>query len=121
MIYIEDDFTKELDKLLFNFFWSNRKHGISKNTVIQIIDSGGLKRICITSMIKSVKIMWFKRLLNNINAKWKILSWHFLGIDKAMLFSRLNLNLVQIPSVRQRIMAQSYTSVFTFLNFELNF
>ena len=79
VIYIEEDITKELDKILLNLFWSNRKHGINKNTVIQNIDSGGLKMICITSMIKSKKIMWFKRLLNNIDARWKILSWYFFG------------------------------------------
>ena len=33
VIYIEEDLSKELEKILFNFFWSNRKHGISKNTV----------------------------------------------------------------------------------------
>ena len=39
-------------------------------------------------MIKAIKVMWIKRLNNHVNAKWKVLSWFFLGIKKESLFSK---------------------------------
>ena len=32
--------------------------------------------------------MWFRRLCNNIDANWKLISWLFLGISKEILFSK---------------------------------
>ena len=99
VLYLAENFIKYIDNLLFNFLWSNRKHGINKNTLVQNIDSGGLKMICINTMIKSVKIMWFKRLLNTNNAKWKTLSWKMLNINKTQLFSKLDLKFISIPKI----------------------
>ena len=100
VLYIDDTIISEFDKLLFDFLWSNRKHGINKATCIKNIDMGGIKMICINTMIKSIKIMWVKRLLNPINANWKSLSWHILGINKEMLFCRLNKNYINMPKVK---------------------
>ena len=99
VLYLDENLIKTIDSMLFNFLWSNRKHGISKNTLIQNIDTGGLKMICIFTMIKSIKIMWFKRLLSNYKAKWKNISWILLNINKTQLFSKLNLNLIPKPKI----------------------
>ena len=56
--------------------------------------------ICIKTMIKSIKITWVKRLLNEINSKWKKLSWFLLGLDKERLFSRLNPCIINMPKVK---------------------
>lgn len=64
--------------------------------------------ICIASIIQSIKIMWSKRLLNNIDAKWKKVSKTFLGID-------VNFSLVSIPSVS--FYAQALKIWYDFLNF----
>ena len=50
--------------------------------------------ICIKSMVKAAKIMFIKRLLNTQDTKWKYISWLMLGIDKNLLFSRINLVLL---------------------------
>ena len=66
VLSIEEKFIKELHALFYNFFWSNRKHGISKTILIQDIDYGGIQMVCIPTLIKSIQVMWFKRLLNEI-------------------------------------------------------
>ena len=62
-LFISDNIVKTLDEMFFNFVWSNRKHGIAKNTLMQPIEAGGLKMICISSMIKCTKIMLCNRKL----------------------------------------------------------
>ena len=89
VLYISDEITKSLEKMFLNFVWSNRKHGIAKSTLVQPIELGGLKMICISSMVKSAKIMFIKRLLNDSDAKWKRVTWFFMNLSKCELFSRL--------------------------------
>jgi len=62
--------------------------------IVQPIELGGLKMISISDMIKASKIMWIRRLLNNIDAKWKKLSWKLLGITMKQLFSKLNISYI---------------------------
>ena len=88
-LFLSNNFINKIDKMLFNFLWSGKKPMISKATVIQNTGKGGINMISITEMIKAIKIMWIKRLNNHIDAKWKILSWFFLPIEKNVLFSKL--------------------------------
>ena len=91
VLYRSKDVIKKIVTMFFNFLWSNRKHGVSKATMVQPIEYGGLKLICIASMIKSCKVIWVKRLLNHIDAKWKQVSWFLLNKDKSQLFSTQNI------------------------------
>ena len=79
----------ELDTLLFSFIWNNGKPLIAKNTLIQPLDLGGLKMVSVLEVVKTAQIMWFKRLMNPINAKWKVLSFYLMGITKEHLFRKL--------------------------------
>ena len=63
-----------LDRMLTNFIWSDRKHLIYKNILIQPIEFGGFKMVTAKNILDTSKIMWIKRLSNNIDAKWKILA-----------------------------------------------
>ena len=87
VLYISEDVIKKLDKLFFDFLWSARKHGISKNVLVQPIEDGGLKMINIRNMIMANKIMWIKRLLNEQKSKWKLFSWKLLCVEKNQIFS----------------------------------
>ena len=64
----------ELEALFINFVWSNRKHLVSKETLILPSELGGMKMPSVKYTIETAKIMWIKRLCNTIPAKWKILS-----------------------------------------------
>ena len=62
------------------------KHLVSKQTLLQSYDMGGLKMLSITDMVKTAKLMWIKRFSNEINAKWKVLSENLMGLNREQLF-----------------------------------
>ena len=70
--------------MFFSFLWSGKNPKIAKSVIIQPVELSGLNMIYILDMIKAIKIMWIKRLNNHVNAKWKVLSWFFLGIKKGI-------------------------------------
>ena len=82
VLYLDENIVSKIENMFFDFLWSNRKHGVSKGIIVQPIEMGGLKMISISSMLKATKLMWVKRLLNEINAKWKLVSWHLLGAKR---------------------------------------
>ena len=71
VIPLSDRFIRDVDTLLLNFVWSNRKHLIAKKVLSLPYELGGLKMVSARSVIYTGKIMWIKRLLNDINANWK--------------------------------------------------
>jgi hypothetical protein len=56
---------KETDKIFCEFLWNGKVNKIARNTVIKQIEQGGLKMTDMTSKIKSIKMTWVKRAINN--------------------------------------------------------
>ena len=73
-ISLSEKFLINLDRMFTNFIWSDRKHLISKNVLIQPIEFGGLKMVTAKNILDTSKIIWIKRLSNNIDVAWKILA-----------------------------------------------
>ena len=88
VITINTKVISELETLLINFVWSNRKHLVSKETLTLPLESGGLKMPSVKYTIETAKVMWIKRLNNAIPAKWKILAETLMGIKVKELFSK---------------------------------
>ena len=96
VIPLDHKILTQIENMFYNFLWNNKKHGISKKTIIQAIEKGGLKMVCISNMIQAAKIMWLKRLLDaKVNAKWKHVSWFFLDISLEQIFSKLNTKVLE--------------------------
>ena len=67
----------KLNQLLFKFLWN----GVDKVTRVSVIndyEKGGLKMIDLESMVKSLRLAWLKRLFNDSNATWKTYLLHLL-------------------------------------------
>ena len=84
--------------MLTSFIWSDRKHLISKNILIQPVEFGGLKMVTAKNILDTSKIMWIKRLSNNIDAKRKILAKNLMGLDiknilKKQMYSAIKSNI----------------------------
>ena len=79
-----------MEKIIFNFVWSNRQHLVSKEVLILPVPLGGLKLISTKAIINTARIPFVKRLLNNINAKWKFLAHELMGFSKEDLLYRSN-------------------------------
>ena len=60
-----DQIMKDLNNLLFNYIWGNKRDRISRKQMIQDYSMGGCKMIEIFSFIKSLKVSWFRRILQN--------------------------------------------------------
>ena len=87
---LNDTFIAHIEKIIFNFVWSNRKHLVSKEVLILPVPLGGLKMISTKAIINTARITFVKRLLNNINAKWKFLAHELMGFSKDDLLNRTN-------------------------------
>ena len=79
----------ELNQLLFKFLWK----GVDKVTRVSVIneyESGGLKMIDIDCMIKSLRLAWLQRLFNDSTATWKRYFLHLLEPVGGLFFLNCN-------------------------------
>ena len=88
VVPLSEKYMADLDKMLFNFIWSNRKHLVSKHTLIQPIENGGLKMVSVSDTVTSVKIMWIKRYCDPVKAKWKVSMEALSNFDKEKLLKK---------------------------------
>ena len=50
---LNDTFIAHMEKIIFNFVWSNRKHLVSKEVLILPVPLGGLKMISTKAIINT--------------------------------------------------------------------
>ena len=75
---------KRLDTLFFKFLWNSGPDRIKRSIIIKDLSAGGLRMVNINIFIKSLKITWLRRVIQNS----KNISWYSLsGIDYQKLFS----------------------------------
>ena len=103
---LSDKVISNFESLLCNFVWSNRKHLVAKSTLIQLPEAGGLKMPSVKHIVNSVKILWVKRLYNNCEAKWKILTEFLMGIDRKHLLQEHF-----FESVKPKIVTKFYSNL----------
>ena len=72
------EFVNKLNQLLFNFFLWNVVDKVTRVSVINDYEKGGLKMIDLESMVKSLRLAWLKRLFNDSNATWRMYLLHLL-------------------------------------------
>ena len=96
--------------MLFDFAWENKRHLISKDTLILIHELGGLKMVSVKCLVNTVKVMSVKRqrLCNGVDAKWKVLAQELIGIHLNNVCER---RLLQ--SVKQNFKTEFYLNLLT--------
>ena len=93
----------ELERMLYDFAWENKRHLISKDTLILTYELGGLKMVSVKCSVDTVKIMFVKRLCNGVDAKWKVMAQELMGIHLNNICER---RLIQ--SIKQNIKTEFY-------------
>ena len=94
-----EKFLINLDRMFTDFIQSDRKHLISKKVLlIQPVEFSGLKMVTAKNILDTSKVMWIKRLSNNIDATWKILAKYLMGLDiknilKKQIYSAIKSNI----------------------------
>ena len=78
---------------MFDYLWDNKPDKISRKTIIQDYENGGLKMIDLNMFIKAIKAGWVKRIANTENdGDWKhIYMNHLKSVGGSLLFE-CNLN-----------------------------
>ena len=83
------EIVNKLNQLLFKFLWKGTDK-VTRVSVINDYENGGLKMIDLESMVKSLRLAWLKRLFNDSNATWKTYLLHLLGPVGGRFFLNCN-------------------------------
>ena len=65
------EFSKEVNKITFDFIWNHKPAKIKKATLIKQKTDGGLDMKDFSLFDKALKLNWVKRLCSNSNAPWQ--------------------------------------------------
>ena len=66
------------EKIIVDFIWDSKPPKIAYDVMIQSIKNGGLKLVDFESKVKSLKLGFIKRLLQNKTGKWRHTAAKFL-------------------------------------------
>ena len=84
------DQMKQIDRILNDYMWNNKKHFINKNVMINSLDEGGLDMVDIYSKNISIKCKWIKKLIDPNASFLKSMACYFIP-DADRLFWSGNL------------------------------
>ena len=81
-------FTK-LDKLIFSFLWDGKTPKVKRETMINNINDRGLGMPDVYLVNSTSKMSWIKRLTNERDCKWKILTLYMLNLNSTHLSHKI--------------------------------
>ena len=64
-------FLKELERLFYKFIWNKSNDKVKRSVLEKCYEQGGLQMINIKAFIKSLKVVWIRRVLTT-RSSWKI-------------------------------------------------
>lgn len=65
------DFSKEVNRIVFDFIWNHKPAKIKKTTLFKQKTAGGLDMRGFSLFDKALKLNWVKRLCSNSDAPWQ--------------------------------------------------
>ena len=77
LICVQKDIVIEVNKLLFKFIWKG-KDKVKRLSLICDLDNGGLKAPHLESIMKSQRVMCYKKFAENQQSNWKIILSHYM-------------------------------------------
>lgn len=94
VLYVPPWFVQAAEKLFTDFLWGGKPAKVKKKTIIGATEDGGLKMPKVDIIVKSLKLSWLRRLLNDsIVGSWKCLSWKLFGdCSKEHIVSKMKLS-----------------------------
>ena len=69
-VHVPEVYIKKVNDTFFKYLWEDKPDKVKRATVIQDYELGGLKMINFEYMCKSMKAMWIKRMMINMEANW---------------------------------------------------
>ena len=77
MLTVPEPVIQKTQAELFAFLWRNKKDKIKRQIIYQPISDGGLNFMNFRTMVKSLRLSWIGRLLDDTNANWKAIPNYF--------------------------------------------
>ena len=94
------EFVKELNQILFNFLWKGPDK-VTRVSVINEYDKGGLKMTDVDSIVMSLRLAWLKRLFGGNDEFWKRYLLHLLEPYGGFFFFKCNVDIRDYPNLPQ--------------------
>ena len=69
VVHLPDSFLKQINSLVYPFFWSGKKDLVARDVVMQPLDSGGYNLVSTRLKVLSLHAIWIKR-LSCYPSKW---------------------------------------------------
>jgi hypothetical protein len=118
--HVSKTFTDKVHRCIQNFMWNNKPPKIKNSTLIADIKHGGLKMPHFETMIKSQKIMWIKRLLNDRETNWKTVAFKQIGLSADVILSRQSLSYLNQNLICSSFYKQILQNWYEFYSIEPN-
>ena len=77
VIHVPCRVIQEVKQIVTDFIWNGKPPKNAYNVMIQNMENGGLKLVDFESKVKSLKVGFIKRLLQNKDGKWRATASHF--------------------------------------------
>ena len=90
VIHVPCRVIQEVKHIVTDFIWNGKPPKIAYNVMIQNIENGGIKLIDFESKVKSLKIGFIKRLLQNKDGKWRATALHFFQTNNLNFYLMCN-------------------------------
>ena len=90
IIKVPERIYDEVKKLTRDFLWDGKTSKIAYSTLIQTVEMGGLKLVDFETKVKSLSIMYIKRLCDDSLGKWKALPTTFYKTDDLIFYFSCN-------------------------------
>jgi hypothetical protein len=89
----------EINNIVQNFIWTNKKAKISQSTLIQDINNGGLKLCHFETKVTSLMLTWIKRLTSESKSRWKLLPQNFYNCSNLNTYFSSNHNFLSSKTI----------------------
>ena len=80
MIHVEDKFINEIDKIVWQFLWSERKYAVKRDICTLPRDMGGLGMTDVLALIKAKTIKFILQVLKKSEEEWTTLALSTLNV-----------------------------------------
>lgn len=97
-LFVNKFFCAEVDRMLFDFLWKNKRHYIKKSVIINSYDYGGLNFLDFSSMNNTFKINWLRQFLNDPDSLWNVIPKYIFSKVGGLPFLLVcNYNISKLP------------------------
>ena len=86
MLSVPTPVIKNVQAELFNFLWKNKKDKIKRLVLYQPLAEGGINFVNFSAVVKSLRLAWISRFLNNSRDSWKAIPNHYLSTHGGLQF-----------------------------------